>query len=71
MQPTMKKNFDAIVIGSGQSGPFWLSGPAWAEGLTVYDAGRPKGESQGFMKVLVDADSKRDPGSNYPRYTRG
>ncbi len=29
-----------------------------------------KGETQGFMKVVVDADTQRDPGSGHPRRRR-
>ncbi len=43
----MTEKYDAIVIGAGQAGP-----------ALVARLAREAGETQGFMKVLVDADSK-------------
>ena len=52
---------------------------ARAAGRRCWSAQRPmtrvaraieKGETQGFMKILVDADTKRDPGRRHPRHRR-
>ena len=53
----MSKQFDAIIIGPGQSGP------SLAVGMTedqVRQSGRAveRGENQGFMKVLVNAETQ-------------
>ena len=69
---TMKNNYDAIVIGAGQADP--PLGRIGMTEQQVRDSGRPAligkrmmtrvgrarefGETRGFIKIIVDADSK-------------
>jgi pyruvate/2-oxoglutarate dehydrogenase complex dihydrolipoamide dehydrogenase (E3) component len=50
----MAGKFDAIVIGTGQAGPSLAARIGRA---------RERGETQGFMKILVDAETELIPGA--------
>ena len=59
----MTTQYDAIIIGTGQSGPPFAgrltqSGMKVAIIETRVGGAVEKGESQGFMKILVDAGTK-------------
>jgi hypothetical protein len=105
MPPKMTKSYDAIIIGTGQAGPFlsltltaplairitayavYIDPPLGRAGLTeeeVRKSGRQaligrrpmtkvgraveKGETQGFMKIIVDARTREILGAGDPQH---